>query len=173
MPIKIPQTGSHNCIELTKRIGIGYGRKTNKNNQLCFGGDVCRWPWGKHFVSKLLFCFRSVVKGLIHLAGVFTWLKAIIYSILLPLLLIVGGVAFLFRKRLGRLLIKVGYICELLFRLEGLILFWVFCFQTKRSILSESVSQASMIPSYLIVGIELLVLFYLTRKDKSSKSSLK
>ena len=115
----------------------------------------------------------SKARQLIHLAGVFIWLKAFVYSALLPLFLIVGGVAFLFFKRFGVFLVRFGLIFELLLRLEGLILFWFFCLRTKQPILSEPVSQASMIPSYFIVSIEFLILFYLVREGKPSKGSLK
>ncbi len=98
--------------------------------------------------------------------GLSTFVFGVFYSFVLSICFILGGIAFLFLKRWGRVLVLISLVVDLLIRLVSIVHFWYASFTVKQTILIPEgayVGTYSMIPSYVTFLAELIVLYLITR----------
>src|SRR3989338_3027833 len=89
-------------------------------------------------------------------------------SFLLLLSLIIGGISFIFLKNWGRIIILAFLVVNICCRLFGICHYLYVCFAMNEPITipkGAHVVAISMIPSYITLAIEILVLYLITRKD--------
>ncbi|MFA5339391.1 MAG: hypothetical protein WC317_04470 [Candidatus Omnitrophota bacterium] len=103
----------------------------------------------------------------IQSSGIFVTI-IMIASFLLLTALIIGGISFIFLKNWGRIIILVFLVINICGRLFGICHYLYVCFAMNEPITipkGAHVVAISMIPSYITLAIEILVLYLITRKD--------
>lgn len=129
------------------------------------------WVLFKYAVRTFSIFFNfNETKNTIELLWV---IVTILYTYILPLSFIVGGVSCLGLKEWGRRLTVLSLLIALLIKLYGIITYWYFSFLMKDYVpifsqkgrANVEMITISMLPNYVIVFFVLIVLIYLNRPN--------
>jgi hypothetical protein len=92
----------------------------------------------------------------------------IILNLLVLLALVIGGISFILVKNWGRIVLLTFLIIDICLRIFGICNYLYVYFTSSKAIIIPKgayVIKLSMIPSYIILTIEIIVLYIITRKD--------
>ncbi|PIQ88256.1 MAG: hypothetical protein COV72_09075 [Candidatus Omnitrophica bacterium CG11_big_fil_rev_8_21_14_0_20_42_13] len=136
------------------------------------GISVCLYGlWELFRQSPLLIYGLKNLSGTIQSSGIFLTILMIAYPLLL-LWLVIGGIFFILLKNWGRIIILSFLVIDICFRLFGICNYWHACFTMNKPITIPEgalVVKFSMIPGYIILAVEILVLYLITSKNITEK----
>jgi hypothetical protein len=124
------------------------------------------------FIIRALWDFSAFASAW----GLYLALATIIVSFVLPVALIVGGIALLLMKEWGRVVLLVGLSIHILFGLAGIIRNWYTTLTVggARAIPADSYRVVtSLVPTYVIVFVEIVALYLLLRPESKDLISVK
>jgi hypothetical protein len=107
----------------------------------------------------------------IQSSGIFITI-IMIASFLLLIALIIGGISFIFMKNWGRIIIIGFLVINICLRIFGICHYLYVCFAINEPVTipkGAHVVAFSMIPGYVTLAVEILVLYLITRKDVTEK----
>jgi len=126
---------------------------------------------------ELFYQFPLLRYGLINFcrviqpSGILPTILMIVYPLLL-LCLVIGGISFILLKNWGRIIILGFLVIDISLRLFGIFNYWHASFTTNKPVTIPKeayVVEFSMIPSYITLALEILVLYLITRKNITEK----
>lgn len=143
--------------------------KNKKINKIqIIGISICLyglWELFRQF-RPLIYCLKNVSET-IQSIGILPTIPMIAYPLLL-LYLVIGGISFLLLKNWGRIIILSFLVIDICLRLFGICNYLHACFTMNKPFTipeGAHVVKFSMISGYIILAVEILVLYLITRKN--------